>query len=455
MGRKSKQYRASIKTLELARRKKSEARQGGGVAETESYFADSNPDPEAEEEVSASVAIEVDDEDEPNQVETEDADSDTDLDNGPERPDVERFSSMLQEAQRLAVQIEKDEQAQKRKTPKTYRGDSKKTQYRREKARKDLASKGFLNLVSFMALKKREREEVDAQNVHESADSDVQEVDRHGGDSAPSGTPGFPVNALSGRTCHRGVALAEEEEESSPGSDSESGAGMREVNWHGGASALSRTLGLAITASSGGSGNGRENMVLADEEMGSPRSEPEPGAVAREVDWRCGGSAPSGTSGLAIATLSGRYGHGNVVLEEEEEGSPESEPELAAHWPEYPHEVGWRSQGFAPSVSTGSSVTGGADDEDSSLEDEEQHALSVGSSGHESLGLEPGSDLGDSQSELALLQDAEGSLYSGPEDLDGLGGGNGDREVSVQADQGAEDAKRTVNAILEALRYTL
>jgi len=61
------------------------------------------------------VAIRVDDEDEPDRVfEANGTNTDTDLDDlddGPERPDVERFASMLREAQRLAVQIKKDEQA--------------------------------------------------------------------------------------------------------------------------------------------------------------------------------------------------------------------------------------------------------------------------------------------------------------------------------------------------------
>ncbi|KAH8980000.1 hypothetical protein EDB92DRAFT_1954391 [Lactarius akahatsu] len=363
----------------------------------ETYFEDSNPDPEAEEEVSASVAIEVDDEDEPNQVETEGADSNTDLDDvddGPEQPDVERFSSMLQEAQHLA------------------------TQYCHENAWKVLASKGFLDLVSFMALKKREREEIEAQNEHESASSEVQEVNWHGRDSAPSGTPGLPFTTISGENLSQSVC---------------------EVDWHGRGSVLSRTPGLAITTLSGGWGSSQENMVLVEEEEDSPGSEPELGAKSHKVNWRCGGSAPSGTPGLTIAALSRRFGCRDMVLAEEEEGSPESEPELAAHWPGYPREVGWCSQGFAPSETTGSSVTGGADNEDSSLEDEEKRTPSIGSSGHLSLvalGLEPGGDLGDLQSELASLQDADGSLYSGPEDLDGLGGGD---------DQGAEDAKCTIN----------
>ena len=352
------------------------------------------------------MAIGVDDEDEPDQVfEADGTNTNTDLDNlddGPKRPDVEQFASMLREAQHLTVQIKKDEQARKRKTPKTYQGNSKKTQYRRQKARKALASKGFLDIGSFMALKRRE-EEAEAQEAHESADSDMREIDWRAGGSAPSGTPGLPVVAVSGRTGHRSVALAEEEEES------------------------------------------------------SPESEPELGADEHKVDGPGGSSAPSGTLGLTIPAVSGRTRRmgreSMVVAEEEEEGSPGSEPEPGAHW--HMREVDWRSQGPAPSKTTGSSVTGGANNEDSyGFEDDEEHAPSVGSSARESLGVEGG--YGDEGSNLASSQDAVGSLSSGPEDdLDslggGLGGGNSDGKVSAQAGQETLDAKCTLNKILEAL----
>jgi len=62
------------------------------------------------------------------------------------------FASRLREAQCLSIKIKNTEQKGKKKVPQTYLHNSKKTQYRREKAWKDLASKGFLDIASFMAL---------------------------------------------------------------------------------------------------------------------------------------------------------------------------------------------------------------------------------------------------------------------------------------------------------------
>ncbi|KAF8262706.1 hypothetical protein EI94DRAFT_1704566 [Lactarius quietus] len=59
---------------------------------------------------------------------------------------LQTFASTLQEAQRLAIRLEREKESQKRRTPKTYRGDSKRTLYRREKARKALALQGFLDI---------------------------------------------------------------------------------------------------------------------------------------------------------------------------------------------------------------------------------------------------------------------------------------------------------------------
>jgi hypothetical protein len=72
---------------------------------------------------------------------------------------LQQFASALQEAQRLAVQLEKDQASQKCRKLKTYQGDSRTTHYRREKAWKALASKGFLNIGSFLELKQKERHE--------------------------------------------------------------------------------------------------------------------------------------------------------------------------------------------------------------------------------------------------------------------------------------------------------
>ncbi|KAH8979881.1 hypothetical protein EDB86DRAFT_2835649 [Lactarius hatsudake] len=85
----------------------------------------------------------------------------------------------------------------------------------------------------------------------------------------------------------------------------------------------------------------------------------------------------------------GRTGGRMALVEEEEEDSPRSEPELGAN----AHEFDWRSKGSAPFKVSGSSVTGGPDDEDS--EDlsmsEEFHAPSVGLSAHESSKFKGGS----------------------------------------------------------------
>ncbi|KAH9014698.1 hypothetical protein EDB84DRAFT_1568033 [Lactarius hengduanensis] len=75
-----------------------------------------------------------------------------------ELSDLQRFASALQEAWRQAIQLEKEKANGKRKMPKTYRGNSKKTLDRREKDHKALASHRFLNIASFMALKKKENE---------------------------------------------------------------------------------------------------------------------------------------------------------------------------------------------------------------------------------------------------------------------------------------------------------
>ena len=58
---------------------------------------------------------------------------------------------MLQEAQHCAIQLEREKGKEKKKT---YQGNARMTCYRCEKARKELASQGFLDLASFMALKR-------------------------------------------------------------------------------------------------------------------------------------------------------------------------------------------------------------------------------------------------------------------------------------------------------------
>ena len=93
------------------------------------YLADNSPVLEAEEEEVSSAAMMESDGDLPGQDESEGLGSDTDLDNladAPKQSDVEHFASMLQEAQRIAVEIKRHEVEQKRKMLKTYQGNSKK-----------------------------------------------------------------------------------------------------------------------------------------------------------------------------------------------------------------------------------------------------------------------------------------------------------------------------------------
>ncbi|KAF8269411.1 hypothetical protein EI94DRAFT_1699512 [Lactarius quietus] len=71
---------------------------------------------------------------------------------------LQTFASTLQEVQRLAIQLEREKEGQKQRTPKTYWGDLKRTLYCHEKACKALASQGFLDIRSFLALKKEEQE---------------------------------------------------------------------------------------------------------------------------------------------------------------------------------------------------------------------------------------------------------------------------------------------------------
>ncbi|KAI9444313.1 hypothetical protein H4582DRAFT_2071878 [Lactarius indigo] len=96
-----------------------------------------------------------------------------------EQAALQWFTSVLQEAQGLTVQLESDMAHQKCKTPKMYQGNSRTMLYHCEMARKGLASQGFLDIRSFMALKEKEREE------HEGS-SDVPVI-------ADQMTPGGPM----------------------------------------------------------------------------------------------------------------------------------------------------------------------------------------------------------------------------------------------------------------------
>ena len=71
--------------------------------------------------------------------------------------ELERFASALQEAQRQAVRLEIEKAKWKRKTLKTYLGNSKATIACCEKNCQALVSRGFHNVFTFLALKERGR----------------------------------------------------------------------------------------------------------------------------------------------------------------------------------------------------------------------------------------------------------------------------------------------------------
>ena len=102
----------------------------------------------------------------PNADHTDNTDQASDGPDLAEQEALQQFVAALQEAQRIAVQLEGD-QTRKRKTPKTYQGNSRTTLYRHEKTQKVLASKGFLDIRSFLALKQRDQCEQEHECEHE------------------------------------------------------------------------------------------------------------------------------------------------------------------------------------------------------------------------------------------------------------------------------------------------
>lgn len=78
--------------------------------------------------------------------------------NGPEiteQSELEHFSAVLQCAQQVAIQLEKEKlESRKRKTPRQYMGNSLQTKYRHKKARLQLAEKGFLGVFQYLELQK-------------------------------------------------------------------------------------------------------------------------------------------------------------------------------------------------------------------------------------------------------------------------------------------------------------
>ncbi|KAH9015545.1 hypothetical protein EDB85DRAFT_1898663 [Lactarius pseudohatsudake] len=184
MGRKTRGNRARLQTLAIARQKKAmlvnnsdgtlgryrcnqcnhNRLAGGGPSSNlteDNYIIPENPSQSNERNEDMSTGHDSD-LDLPPGITVPDglSDSNNSSDDGDvvELSDLQRFASALQEARRRAIQLEKEKANGKRKTPKTYRGNSKKTLDRRKKDRKALASHGFLDIASFMALKKKENE---------------------------------------------------------------------------------------------------------------------------------------------------------------------------------------------------------------------------------------------------------------------------------------------------------
>jgi hypothetical protein len=99
---------------------------------------------------------------------------------------------------------------------------------------------------------------------------------------------------------------------------------------------------------------------MAEEEESAPASESEletsDGTGACRVKWPIGATAPTRTLGLHyLAGPSRTGGHEPVMVEEEEEDSPESMPPTDAKV----HKVGLHSGGSAPSENLRSSASGG------------------------------------------------------------------------------------------------
>ncbi|KAH9012941.1 hypothetical protein EDB85DRAFT_1900022 [Lactarius pseudohatsudake] len=171
MGRKTRGQRARAQTLAIARQKHLNDRLGGPSIDPGAGSVDAetagNEGPCPSVSLNDPVYIEVENspvssdplplEDAGDGVDPDDlSDGSDDL---VEQTALQRFASALQEAQKVAIQLERDQAHQRRKTSKTYRGNSRTTLFRREKARKVLASEGFLDIRSFMVLKEKEREE--------------------------------------------------------------------------------------------------------------------------------------------------------------------------------------------------------------------------------------------------------------------------------------------------------
>ncbi|KAF8271279.1 hypothetical protein EI94DRAFT_1698238 [Lactarius quietus] len=206
MGRKTRGQLARAKSLKIARQTRL-SELGRSVAgpsdDLEASYNDAGAEPEVTCPSGDLSPVNTENENAPGARDTlasedgEDGTDPSDLSDGldlVENTALQTFASMLQEAQRLAIRLEREKESQKRRTPKTYRGDSKRTLYRREKARKALASQGFLDIRSFLALKKEERESGGQERGYDS-ERELEGVDTRGAQSGRSDLSPTPAMA--------------------------------------------------------------------------------------------------------------------------------------------------------------------------------------------------------------------------------------------------------------------
>ena len=240
MARKTQAQKARAQTLAMARQKQNKSRAGKFIIasrnDVNSHFIDANPNSEVSHvssgnegndssRVNLSEPMEtgMDDGGSPEMVAltpedwshggdptADHSDHSNQASDGPnlaEQMALQQFVATLKEAQRIAVQLEGD-QTRKRKIPKTYRGDSRTTLYCREKAQKALASKGFLDIRTFLAMKQKDQCEQECECEHTLGASGL------GTSGFVTGTSHFhghgPI-ARSGCTEEEGGQLEEEE----------------------------------------------------------------------------------------------------------------------------------------------------------------------------------------------------------------------------------------------------
>ena len=207
--------------------------------------------------------------------------------------------------------------------PKTYQGNSKKTLSRCENTWKALASKGFLDIATFMALKG-----VQVQGADESVDSDMLEVDAgmhevEEGHTVPSRHSDLGRSSGYRQSGGRRVVVEEEEEivEGAPARTN-----VLEVKRFGGPSVSSGSSGLAHFS---GYQQAGEDLFQEEEEEEEEEEDIVKDTPARtnmlEVE-HCGGpSVSSESSGLAHFGY-WRAGESRVQQEEEEEDVVEDAP---------------------------------------------------------------------------------------------------------------------------------